>query len=219
MQRRHTQGEMDPLYGICHYALTVFYDICFRGEIAGLENAPKDGPFIVASNHASHLDPPLVGCHIPRQMAFFARKTLWAGKLATWWLDGVGAIPVDRDGGSDVSAIKNVLRTLQAGKALTLFPEGTRSPDGTLQPAKSGVGMIACRTRAPVLPARIFNSHIAFGKGGGFRPGTRVSIVYGKLLHPADYDDPKAGKDRYQLASEKIMAAIAALKEPQPVIV
>jgi 1-acyl-sn-glycerol-3-phosphate acyltransferase len=152
-------------------------------------------------------------------MAFFARKSLWNGKFATWWLDGVGAIPVDRDGGSDVSAIKNVLRTLQAGKALTLFPEGTRSPDGTLQPAKSGVGMIACRSRVPVVPARIFNSHIAFGRGGKLRPGTRMSIVYGKPLQPAEYDDPKAGKERYQLASEKIMAAIAALREPKPVIV
>ena len=210
---------MDPLYGICHYALTVFYDIVFRGEVAGLENVPKEGPFLVASNHASHLDPPLVGCHIPRQMAFFARKTLWNGKLATWWLDGVGAIPVDRDGGSDVSAIKNVLRTIQSGKALTLFPEGTRSPDGTLQAAKSGVGMIACRTGVPVVPVRIFNSHIAFGKGGRFRPGTRISIVYGQPLQPAAYDDPKAGKERYQLASEKIMSAITALREPQPVVV
>lgn len=219
MQRRHSQGEMNPLYGICHYALTVFYDVFFRGEIAGLENVPHSGPFLVASNHASHLDPPLVGCHIPRQMAFFARKTLWKPGVAAWWLDGVGAIPVDRDGGSDVSAIKNVLRTLQAGKALTLFPEGTRSPDGTLQTPKSGVGMIACRARVPVVPVRIFNSHIAFGKGGGFRPGTRVSIVYGKLLQPADYDDPKAGKERYQLASEKIMAAISVLREPRPTVV
>ncbi len=210
---------MDPLYGICHYLITVIYDMYFRGDVAGLENVPKSGPFLVASNHASHLDPPIVGCHIPRQMAFFARKTLWNSKFSTWWLDGVGAIPVDRDGGSDVSAIKNVLRTVQSGKALTLFPEGTRSPDGTLQPAKSGVGMIACRTRVPVVPVRIFNSNIAFGKGGGLRVGTRVSVVYGRPLQPADYDDPKAGKERYQLASEKIMAAIAALREPQPVVV
>lgn len=219
MQRRHNQGEMDPLYGICHYAITVFYDIFFRGEVAGLENVPRSGPFLVASNHASHLDPPLVGCHIPRQMAFFARKTLWKPGVARWWLDGVGAIPVDRDGGSDVSAIKNVLRALQSGKVLTLFPEGTRSPDGRLQPAKSGVGMIACRTRVPVLPARIFNSHIAFGRDGRFRPGTRVSIVYGRPLLPADYDEPGAGKERYQLASEKIMSAIAALPEPTPAVV
>jgi 1-acyl-sn-glycerol-3-phosphate acyltransferase len=219
LQRRHSQGEMGFLYGISHYLITVAYDALFRGEIAGLENVPQTGPFLVASNHASHLDPPLVGCHIPRQMAFFARKTLWKPGLASKWLDGVGAIPVDRDGGSDVGAIKNVLRTLQSGKALTLFPEGTRSPDGTLQPAKSGVGMIACRSRVPVLPARIFNSHIAFGKDGKLRLGTRVSIVYGQPLQPADYDDPKAGKDRYQLASEKIMAAIAALQEPLPVVI
>lgn len=210
---------MDFLYGICHYMITVMYDACFRGEIAGLENLPKDGPFLVASNHASHLDPPIVGCHIPRQLAFFARKTLWHGKFATWWLNGVGAIPVDRDGGSDVSAIKNVLRTLQAGKVLTLFPEGTRSPDGTLQPPKSGVGMIACRSRVPVIPARIFNSHIAFGRDGRLRPGTPVSVVYGKPLQPADYDDPNAGKDRYQLASEKIMAAIATLREPRTTVI
>ncbi len=210
---------MDLLYGICHYLITVFYDMFFRGEVAGIENVPKYGPFLVASNHASHIDPPAVGCHIPRQMAFFARKTLWNSKFASWWLDGVGAIPVDRDGGSDVSAIKNVLRTLQSGKALTLFPEGTRSPDGTLQAAKSGVGMIACRSRVPVVPARIFNSHIAFGRSGKLRLGTRVSVVYGRPLQPSEYDDPKAGKERYQLASEKIMAAIAALREPQSVVV
>ena len=144
---------MDPLYGICHYLITVLFDSVFRGEIAGLENVPKDGPFLVAANHASHLDPPIIGCHVPRQMAFFARKTLWNGKIATWWMDGIGSIPVDRDGGSDVKAIKNVLRTLQAGKAITLFPEGTRSLDGNLQPAKSGVGMIACRTQVTVVRA------------------------------------------------------------------
>jgi 1-acyl-sn-glycerol-3-phosphate acyltransferase len=219
MQRRHNQGQMDPLYGIFHYLLTVIYDALFRGEVAGLENLPMKGAFLVAANHASHLDPPFIGCHVPRQMAFFARKTLWNGKLASWWMDGVGSIPVDRDGGSDVKAIKNVLRTLQSGKSITLFPEGTRSPDGTLQLAKSGVGMIACRTQVPVVPARIFNSHIAFGKDGVLRTGTRVSIVYGKPLQLADYDAPEAGKERYQVASERIMAAIAALREPQTAIV
>ena len=210
---------MDPLYGICHYIITFVYDAFFRGQIVGVENLPKEGPFIVASNHASHLDPPAVGCHIPRQLAFFARKTLWKRGFATWWLNGVGAIPVDRDGTSDIGAMKNVLRALQAGKVITLFPEGTRSPDGTLQPPKTGVGMIACRSRVPVVPARIFNSHIAFGRGGKLRLGTPMNIVYGKPLPPEAYDDPKAGKERYQLASEKIMAAISQLREPREVVV
>ncbi|WP_081722327.1 lysophospholipid acyltransferase family protein [Geminisphaera colitermitum] len=208
------QVEMQPLYGICHYALRVIYDLFFRGEVAGLDNVPKDGAFLVAANHASHLDPPMIGCHIPRQMAFFARRTLWKGGISTWWLDGVGCVPVDRDGGADVGAIKGVLRVLQAGKALTLFPEGTRSADGRLQAPKAGVGMIACKTRVCVLPVRIFNSHIAFGRDGRLRLGTRVDIVYGRPLQPADYDNPADGKDRYQKASERIMSAIAALRPP-----
>jgi 1-acyl-sn-glycerol-3-phosphate acyltransferase len=199
--RRYEHPAMDFLYGISHYLALSAYDVCFRGEVTGLGNIPRHGAFIIACNHASHLDPPIVGSLVPRQVAFFARKTLWKPGLAQWWLDGVGTIPVDRDGGSDVAAIKRVLQTLQAGKALILFPEGTRSPDGNLQTAKPGVGLIACRTQAPVLPVRIFNSH------------------RGRVLTPAEYDPPGAGKDRYQRVSERIMAAIAALDEPRaPVI-
>lgn len=213
--RRYQHPEMDFLYGISHYLALTTYDVCFRGEVTGLSNIPRRGPFIIACNHASHLDPPIVGSLVPRQVAFFARKTLWKPGLAQWWLDGVGTIPVDRDGGSDVGAIKRVLQTLQSGKALILFPEGTRSPDGNLQSAKPGVGLIACRTQVPVLPVRIFNSHRAFGRGGGVHFGTPVSVAFGRVLAPADYDPPGAGKDRYQRVSERIMAAIAALSEPR----
>ncbi|MBP7140347.1 MAG: 1-acyl-sn-glycerol-3-phosphate acyltransferase [Opitutaceae bacterium] len=210
---------MEPMYGFFHYLCMLFYDMLFRGEVSGTENIPTQGPFIVACNHASHLDPPIVGSQIPRQMAFFARKTLWKPGIASWWLDGVGTIPVDRDGGTDVAAIRRVLQTLQSGRALILFPEGTRSPDGNLQPAKAGVGLIACKTQAPVLPARIFNSHLAFGRDGKVRPGTRISVAFGPVLQPADYDDPGLGRERYQRASELIMAAIARLEAPShPVI-
>ncbi len=219
MSQRFTQVEMTRVYGFFHYLTTVIYQAAFRGEVVGLENIPQSGPFIVASNHASHLDPPIVGSLVPRQMAFFARKTLWKGRIARWWLDTVGTIPVDRDGGTDVAAIKAVLRTLQAGKALILFPEGTRSPDGQLQPAKSGVGLIACRTQAPVVPVRIFDSHLAFGRKTGLRPGTPVSVAFGHPLSPADYDRPADGKERYQRASERIMAAIARIQRPKPVII
>ena len=86
------QVEMDRIYGICHYTIRVIFDIAFRGEVAGLENLPKTGAFMVASNHASHLDPPIVGSHLPRQVCFFARKTLWKPGFASWWLDAVGTI-------------------------------------------------------------------------------------------------------------------------------
>lgn len=219
MNRRYNQGRMDPVYGFFHYLSALAYDMFFRGEVAGLEHLPKEGAFLIASNHASHLDPPIVGSQVPRQMCFFARKTLWKPGVASWWLDAVGTIPVDRDGGSDVSAIKRVLRALGDNKALILFPEGTRSPDGRLQPAKPGVGLIACRTQVPVVPARIFGSFEAFGRGRRLRLGTPVSVVFGPPLPPSAYDDPKAGKERYQRASETIMAAIAKLERPTMTII
>jgi 1-acyl-sn-glycerol-3-phosphate acyltransferase len=220
MSEAFPQVRMSPLYGVCHYWLRVGYDTFFRGEVRGTEHLPKAGPFLIASNHASHLDPPMVGVHVPRQMCFFARKTLWAGPLASWWLDGVGTIPVDRDGGQDIGALKRVLRALADGKVMILFPEGTRSPDGRLQPPKPGVGFIVCKTQVPVVPARIFGSFAAFGKGVK-RPhlGTPLDVVFGPPLAPSAYDDPTAGKERYEIASRRIMAEIAKLQQPQlPVI-
>ena len=208
------QLGMNPLYGFCHYIIRCTHQALFRGEVAGLENLPADGAFLVAANHASHLDPPFIGAVMPHQLAFFARKTLWKPGLGSWWMDGVGAIPVDRDG-SDLTAIKRVLSTLAAGRPLALFPEGTRSPDGELQPAKAGVGLIACKTRVPVVPCRIFNSHLALGRAGGFRPGTPVDIVFGRPIPPEFYDQRSDGKERYQRTSERIMAAIAALPAPR----
>ena len=220
MSEAFPQAKMTPLYGVCHYAIRVGYDMFFRGDVAGTENLPKSGPFLIASNHASHLDPPLVGSHVPRQMCFFARKTLWVGGIASWWLDGVGTIPVDRDGGQDISALKRVLRALAEGKVMILFPEGTRSPDGHLQTPKPGVGFIVCKTQVPVVPARIFDSFQAFGKGAKLpKLGTPTPVVFGKPLLPSQYDDPSAGKERYQIASQRIMDAIAKLERPQAQVV
>jgi 1-acyl-sn-glycerol-3-phosphate acyltransferase len=216
---RYNHLAMQPVYGLCHYVIIGLYDAFFRGEVNGLENIPVSGGFILAVNHASYLDPPFVGCHVPRQLAFFARKTLWKPGLASWWLDTVGTIPVDRDGGTDVAAVKRVLQTLRSGRPIIMFPESTRSRDGRIQAPKSGVGLFACRAGVPVLPARIFGSFEAFGRSRGLQPGTPLDVTFGRLLQPRDFDDPAASKDRYQRASEKIMAAIAALTVPRPAVV
>jgi 1-acyl-sn-glycerol-3-phosphate acyltransferase len=210
--RSYRQAEMTRVYGLFHYLSVVVYDMFFRGDVVGVENLPESGAFLIAANHASHLDPPIVGSFVPRQVCFFARKSLWKPGIAAWWLDAVGTIPVDLDGGQDVGAIKRVLRALAEDKVLILFPEGTRSPDGALQTPKPGVGMIVCRTQVPVVPARIFGSFEAFGKGVKFpRAGTPISVVFGRPLSPRDYD-PGSGKDRYQQASERIFSAIAKLR-------
>jgi 1-acyl-sn-glycerol-3-phosphate acyltransferase len=211
--------KLTPFYGFFHYLASTIHSMWFRGDVAGTENFPADGPFLIASNHASHLDPPLVGCQVSRQMRFFARKSLWNNRLLAWWLNQVETIPVERDSG-DIGAIKRVLQALKENRAVVLFPEGTRSPDGHLQKAKAGVGLMACKTGVPVVPCRVFGSFHAFGKGTAIpRFGTPVSVVFGAPIPASDYDDPSAGKARYETAAQRIMDRIAALPAPaHPVI-
>ena len=102
---------------------------------------------------------------------------------------------------------------------MILFPEGTRSPDGRLQEPKAGVGFILCKTQVPVVPARIFGSFEAFGRGTKFpQLGTKVDVVFGPPLAPTVYD-VGTGKERYQAASEQVMAAIGRLSVPAAPVV
>jgi 1-acyl-sn-glycerol-3-phosphate acyltransferase len=218
MSRSHPMLEMDPVYGFFHFLSSIAFDIAFRGDVSGLEHIPPQGGFIVASNHASHLDPFIVGQCLSRQVCFFARKTLWKPGFPSWWLNAVGTIPVDRDGGSDVTAIKRVLQALKQEKVIILFPEGTRSPDGQLQTPKPGIGLFACRTQVPVVPVRVFGSFEAFGRSSMPKLVSPVSVVFGPPLLPSAYD-LVAGKERYQQASERIMAAIALLEQPPVTVV
>ncbi len=161
----------------------------------------------------------MVGCQIAKQMRFFARRSLWNNKLLAWWLDQVETIPVERDSG-DIGAIKRVLQALKEDRAVVLFPEGTRSPDGRLQKAKAGVGLMACKTGVPVVPCRVYGSFAAYGKGAKVPHfGTPVTIVFGSPIPAADYDDPAAGKARYETAAQRIMDRIAALPEPRYAVI
>lgn len=213
------QVGMDFIYGYFHYGMGVLCDIHFNAGVSGVENIPRQGGFIVAVNHASLLDPPIVGSFVPRQICAFARRTLWKGGIMSWWLDAVGVIPVDRDAGSDVTAIRRVIRVLQGGQGVIVFPEGTRSATGQLQRPKAGVGLMACRTGVPVVPARIFGSFEAFGRNRPLRLGTPIAVVFGRPLLSPDYDDRAAGKERYEHASERIMAAVGALELPRPRVI
>jgi 1-acyl-sn-glycerol-3-phosphate acyltransferase len=219
MSRSPDHLKMTPFFGFFHYLSWTVYQMWFRGEVFGTENFPMEGPFLIASNHASHLDPPIVGSQVARQMRFFARKSLWNSKVARWWLDNVETIPVERDSG-DIGAIKRVIQALRENRSVVLFPEGTRSPDGLLQKAKPGVGLMACKTGVPVVPCRVYGSFVAFGKGMTIPNfGSPVTVVFGTPIPASDYDDPTAGKARYEVAAQRIMARIAAISEPRYAVV
>ncbi len=219
MSQTPDQLAMRPFYGFFHYVAQCFHHVWFRGEVVGTENFPTDGPFLIASNHASHFDPPIVGCHVPRQMRFFARKSLWNNKVLAWWLNEVETIPVERDSG-DVGAIKRVLQALKENRAVVLFPEGTRTSDGNLQAPKAGVGLMACKTGVPVVPCRVYGSFQAFGKGTTIpRFGTSIDVVFGPPIPASEYDDPSAGKARYEQAAQRIMDRIAVLPQPKYAVI
>ena len=180
------------------------------------ERLIEEGPVILASNHQSYFDPPLVGICSRRAVYYLARKTLLQVPILGPLLPEINVIPVDRDG-NDMSALKKIIRLVRAGNGVVLFPEGTRSPDGKLQRGKSGIGLIIAKTRAPVQPMRILGSYEAFPKGSGKIVLTPVTVVVGEPLRFTDAElDPKShGSDEralYQYLSDRVMEAIASLK-------
>jgi 1-acyl-sn-glycerol-3-phosphate acyltransferase len=116
--------------------------------------------------------------------------------------------------GSDLTAIRRALDVLGAGEGLLVFPEGTRSPDGNFLEPLRGIGLLACKGRVPVVPARLFHTHRAFGRGRAPAWGTRIKVRFGPPVPPADFDPASAGKNRFDEAAERIMDAIRAIPEP-----
>jgi 1-acyl-sn-glycerol-3-phosphate acyltransferase len=119
-----------------------------------------------------------------------------------------------------MSALKTVIRTVKSGNGVVLFPEGTRSSDGTLQPAKAGIGLVIAKTRAPVQPMRIFGSYEAFPKGSGKISLTPITVVVGEPIRFTDAElDPEqhGGDERslYQYLADRVMGAISQLRLPE----
>jgi len=206
---------MNLVYRTGHFLSTLFFDLFFRGEVAGVESIPKKGPFIIAANHASFFDPPAIGCRVPREMGYFARKTLFKPGLPAKILTKVNTIPVDLESETDIRSLRMVFQILDQGLGLLLFPEGTRSRDGKLGPAQAGIGMIACRSRAPVIPTRIFGSFEAYSRHDQ-SPNwkTPIDVGFAPPLSFEDYNAPGRGKERYQAVSNKILTAIQSIPPP-----
>ncbi len=208
---------MNWLYQVGRTLADCVFDGGYAGDIAGIENIPRSGPFILASNHASFFDPPAIGRHVPAEIAYFARKSLFKPGLIGSILTSVNAIPVDRDGESDIQAVKKVLGALKQGRGVLFFPEGTRSPDGTLRDPMPGVGMIACKARVPVIPARVFGSFEAFGRDMEVPAlNIPISVAFGVRLSPDAFDPGPNEKSRYLETSRRIMKAVAAIPPPAP---
>ncbi len=203
---------MNPIYWLGHCFFRGIARAFFDHQVIGVENARIPGAALIASNHVSFLDPPFVGACLDEDIWFLARKSLMRTRFTHWLLTHWQCIPVDRDK-PDPSTIKNIFRRLSQGKKVIVFPEGTRSPDGTLQPGEPGVGMMIAKARVPVIPARIFGAFEALPRDKKLPQPARITVAFGKPWIYREEDFPDAGRDRYQRIADEIMSRIADLRD------
>lgn len=188
------------MYRLARGVVNVIQRFSFQVEFIGRENVPMGGSILVCSNHQSNWDPVLLACAIPKQrpLRFFAKKELFSVPVLKHILNRAGQIPVSR-GEGDRQALRVVLQKLKEDEVISIFPEGTRSKDGTLGKAQAGVGFFAMRSDAHILPIAII---------GKYKFRAKLRVVIGK---PIDLSELKARKASAQEAADLIMDTIADL--------
>ena len=173
--------------------------IFWKFRVFGLENVPKKGGVLLASNHQSYLDPVLVAMVLPREMHFMARRTLFRNPAFRAIIVSYNAFAIERDS-ADVKGVNSAIARLEAGNILLVFPEGTRTGDGSIGRMKPGIGMLAERAAVPIVPVLIEGAYEVWPKGR-LAPGPgRISMIFGKPL------------DSKNIAGDAIRNAVVGLK-------
>jgi len=190
-------------YDLIKISIEIFTRIFFRLEVKGLENIPPRGGVILAANHRSYLDPPLVALRVPRRCTFLSKTVLYRNPVGRVVVKSVGLIPLRQQRGA--TGMMGAARSLQKGKPLVLFPEGTRNiTRKPFLPGKPGVSLLAEGSGAPVVPVYLEGADRALPcRAMIFRP-VAIKIIYGKPL--------TFSGEGYGEFAEKVMAAIARLK-------
>ncbi len=182
----------------------------FGMRVNGMEHLVTEGPVLVASNHQSYLDPPLIGAVYQTEMVYLARKSLFKG-IAKWLYAQWNAIPVDQDH-PDMTSLKIIIRKLKEGERVLVFPEGSRTMDGSIGEGAPGIGLIAVKSGAVIQPMRIRGAHEALPRGCARVRFSRITVDVGPpiRLSPEELKS-SSNKEGYDRISKRIMAAIEAL--------
>jgi len=202
------------IYFIARNVFKALFKIFFRLKIVGAENCPRRGPLIIAPNHASFLDPLIAGFAVPRAVNFMARDSLFSNKIFGKILSLVNAFPLKREG-ADLGAMRISVDKLCQGKAILIFPEGTRSKDDNLGAPKGGIGLLAAASGAQILPCYIKGSMSALPRGAIFPRFKKISVYIGR---PLRFNVNVSGKDSYMQIAAQVMQAISELKPLQNAI-
>ena len=203
-----TGSPFDCWYRLGRVLSRIFIPTFGSIRVLGQEHVPRTGPLIIVANHQSNADPPVMVYAVPRPIFFMAKRSLFWGPVLSYLFRSVHVYPVDRDG-RDMDALRWAQRTLDSGKALLVFPEGTRSPGG-LRRATDGLAYLALSSGAPVLPVAITGTeHIR----GMFRIAFHFQRLHVTIGEPFLLQRSEGRLDRTQLqaATGEVMARIAAL--------
>lgn len=186
---------MNTFYAICSKASFLYYKIFYKLELIGKENIDSHQNYVICGNHSSLHDPFLLGGVLPLQARFMSKKENFKYKIIGWVLDKVGVFPVDREG-NDIKAIKIALTVLKKNDNLALFPEGTRNKGSVPLPVKSGVAMLAIRTKTPILPITIDST---------FKLFSSVRVIFHEPIVLEAYYDQKVASETLEMLSQNIM--------------
>lgn len=195
-------------YRVPQLLIRVAARLLFGARYVYKEPIPENAPLIVASNHVSYFDPPLVGAGIPRELFYMAKRELFRNPLFRALISYYNSVPVRR-GVMDWTAVSTLKDILARGGAMLLFPEGTRSRDGVLGKPKFGVGMLAQESRAVILPV--------YARGAGslkdaFMRRKTIRVCYGRPISPEEYADFELSPRGQIRIAEMVMERIAALQ-------
>jgi 1-acyl-sn-glycerol-3-phosphate acyltransferase len=172
---------------VARVGTTLLFDL----KVYGLRHIPEAGGFLLVSNHQSYIDPVLLGVRLTRPLSYMAKSGLFKFAPFEWLIRQLGAFPI-KQGSADIRALKEAIGRVQEGHALTIFPEGTRSPDGRLQPIEPGIALVIRKAKIPVIPAVIIGSSQAWPVGQKMFHPAPIRVLYGS---PMDL----AGLDREQI--------------------
>lgn len=154
-------------------------------EVKGLDNIPSGMPLIVASNHASNIDPPLIGGVFPTRLRYLAKESLFYNLFLGFFIKTLGAVPVSREDSQRAGAVmKLLLGLLQQGESILIFPEGSRSKDGKLKPLEAGVAFLSVKSGAPVLPVYIDGSSAVCPPGSSFPKTSKLRVSFAAPIFP-----------------------------------
>ena len=197
-------------YKICRVFFKLSLGLTGKTTCIGTENIPKTGGVIIAPNHISFADPPIISMVMSRQVFFMAKEELFRIPMLGFLMRKAGSFPVHR-GSADRRALKHAIKTLEEGRVMCIFPEGMRSPDGKLQKPELGLGMIALKARATIIPAAIIGTDKVLpihAKRLHFHP---MKVIFGKPVPISDLYDADSSRQAIEEVGRRTMAEIADL--------